>query len=232
MARNALVTGVGRRAGIGFAIVRRLLEDGASVFAHGWSPHDARQPWGADEGAADGSAFPRSKRTSPIRTHPHASSRPRGRPSDQLDMLVVNHARSGDGALAELTADHLDDFLHENVRASLLLVKEFAAQHDGGRRPRRADDLGAAHRADGEGGRLRRLEGRARGRDLDARRGADRPRDHREHASIPARPTPAGARRRGSCRPHAARALGRARRRRAPRSRGSAATTAPGSPAR
>jgi len=30
-----------------------------------------------------------------------------------------------------LTADEIDAFLHENVRASLLLVKEFAASHDG-----------------------------------------------------------------------------------------------------
>lgn len=45
-------------------------------------------------------------------------------------MLVVNHARSGHGRLDELTAEHLDAFLHENVRASLLLVKEFAAQFE------------------------------------------------------------------------------------------------------
>src|SRR5258707_930635 len=48
-----------------------------------------------------------------------------------LDVLVVNHARSGLGRLDELTAEHLDAFLHENVRASLLLVKEFAAQFEG-----------------------------------------------------------------------------------------------------
>jgi NAD(P)-dependent dehydrogenase (short-subunit alcohol dehydrogenase family) len=48
-----------------------------------------------------------------------------------LDVLVVNHARSGSGSLGDLTAEHLDAFLHENVRASLLLVKEFAAQHEG-----------------------------------------------------------------------------------------------------
>jgi 3-oxoacyl-[acyl-carrier protein] reductase len=51
--------------------------------------------------------------------------------SGHIDILVVNHARSGDGRLEELTAEHLDPFLHENVRAALLLVKEFAAQHDG-----------------------------------------------------------------------------------------------------
>ena len=43
----------------------------------------------------------------------------------------MNHARSGRGGLAELEAGEIDAFLHENVRASLLLVKEYAAQHDG-----------------------------------------------------------------------------------------------------
>src|SRR5207248_4140493 len=47
-----------------------------------------------------------------------------------VDILVVNHTRSGHVPLEEITAEHLDDFLRENVRASLLLVKEFAAQHD------------------------------------------------------------------------------------------------------
>src|SRR5260370_34104317 len=50
--RKALVTGVSRRAGIGFAIARRLEEAGAQVFTQGWTPHDAAQPWGADEGFA------------------------------------------------------------------------------------------------------------------------------------------------------------------------------------
>ena len=48
-----------------------------------------------------------------------------------LEILVANHARSGHGRLGELTAAHIDDFLHENVRASLLLAKEFAAQFTG-----------------------------------------------------------------------------------------------------
>jgi 3-oxoacyl-[acyl-carrier protein] reductase len=45
-------------------------------------------------------------------------------------VLVVNHARSGLGRLDELTAAEIDAFLHENVRAALLLVKEFAAQFE------------------------------------------------------------------------------------------------------
>ena len=46
--RGALVTGVSRRAGIGYAVARRLLELGAGVFVQGFTPHDASQPWGAD----------------------------------------------------------------------------------------------------------------------------------------------------------------------------------------
>jgi NAD(P)-dependent dehydrogenase (short-subunit alcohol dehydrogenase family) len=50
-----------------------------------------------------------------------------------LDILVVNHARSGHGRLDRLTANEIDAFLHENVRAALLLVREFAARHDDSR---------------------------------------------------------------------------------------------------
>lgn len=48
----ALVTGVSRRIGIGSAIARRLLADGASVFASGFEPHDAEMPWETDPGGA------------------------------------------------------------------------------------------------------------------------------------------------------------------------------------
>jgi diadenosine tetraphosphate (Ap4A) HIT family hydrolase len=44
--RVAVVTGVSRRAGIGFAIAWELLAVGAKVLAQSWIPHDAEQPWG------------------------------------------------------------------------------------------------------------------------------------------------------------------------------------------
>ena len=47
-----------------------------------------------------------------------------------LDVLVANHARSGHAHLPDVDAEHLDAFLHENVRASILLVKEFADQFE------------------------------------------------------------------------------------------------------
>ena len=46
--RVALITGVSRRKGIGFAIARRLSALGASLFLHSFAAFDAAQPWGAD----------------------------------------------------------------------------------------------------------------------------------------------------------------------------------------
>jgi 3-oxoacyl-[acyl-carrier protein] reductase len=46
--RVALVTGVSRRKGIGFAIAQKLAILGADVFIHSFSPYDANQEWGAD----------------------------------------------------------------------------------------------------------------------------------------------------------------------------------------
>jgi 3-oxoacyl-[acyl-carrier protein] reductase len=123
--RNALVTGVSRRAGIGFAIVRRLEEAGADVFTQGWTPYDAAQPWGADETVTPSIEADFADSAAPARVVTAARDT-----IGPLDVLVVNHARSGLGRLDELTAEDLDAFLHENVRASLLLVKEFAAQFD------------------------------------------------------------------------------------------------------
>ena len=48
--RNALVTGVSRRAGIGFAIVQRLQQAGAHVFVQGWTQHDVEQGYAKPEG--------------------------------------------------------------------------------------------------------------------------------------------------------------------------------------
>src|ERR1700733_11273356 len=48
--RVALVTGVSRRTGIGYAIARRLAPPGPRLFLHPSAPHDEEQPWGADPG--------------------------------------------------------------------------------------------------------------------------------------------------------------------------------------
>ena len=126
---TALVTGVSRRAGIGFAIARRLQEAGRERLHAGLDAARREHSRGAPTRTA---RTVDSRRTSPTRTRRRASSPPHARALGPLDILVVNHARSGTARLDELTAEHLDAFLHENVRASLLLVKEFAAQLEAG----------------------------------------------------------------------------------------------------
>jgi 3-oxoacyl-[acyl-carrier protein] reductase len=136
-ARNALVTGVSRRAGIGYAIARRLLGAGAAVFIHGWSEHDAAQAWGAEPGgtvavAAD-LGVPYLDADFADEDAPERVVAAAADALGPLDILVVNHARSGHDRLSELTAARIDAFLHENVRAPLLLVREFAERHDDAR---------------------------------------------------------------------------------------------------
>ena len=135
--RNALVTGASRRAGIGYAIAQRLLEAGAAVFVHGWTPHDATQHWGAEPGGTEALArelgVPFAEADFADAAAPALVVTAAREALGPLDILVVNHARSGHGGLAGLTADEIDAFLHENVRAALLLVRDFAAQHDDGR---------------------------------------------------------------------------------------------------
>ena len=135
--RNALVTGVSRRAGIGYAVTRRLLDAGAAVFIHGWTPHDEAQRWGAEPGGTEAVAaelaVPFLEADFADAEAPERVVAAAAEALGPLDILVVNHARSGHGRLEELTADEIDAFLHENVRASLLLVRAFGVRHDDSR---------------------------------------------------------------------------------------------------
>ncbi len=140
--RTALITGASRRAGIGFAIAARLASMGASIVLHHHRPHDAAQPWGADEPGAVLAALEErlvpGARLTDIAGDLADRDVPRRLIDDavawagHLDILVCNHARSGgDGPLASVDADMLDGHWAVDARATLLLTRAFAARHDG-----------------------------------------------------------------------------------------------------
>lgn len=138
--RTVLVTGVSRRAGIGYATACRVAAYGASVFCHHYSAHDHEQPWGADDIGAvlDG-----------VRSHLVGDARLADAYGDlaepdapeqlltsasatfgTVDAIVCNQAMSGsDGPLGALTATELDRHWAVDARASILLAQAFARRH-------------------------------------------------------------------------------------------------------
>ncbi|MFD0309039.1 SDR family oxidoreductase [Streptomyces sp. NPDC127119] len=137
--RTALVTGAGRRAGIGYAVARRMAAYGASVYLHHHVPHDAAMPWGADrpEAVAAGVREALGDPGARVVHGPGDLSEP-GAPAEliaraadalggRIDILVANHALSGsDGPLDVIDAAMLDAHWAVDTRSVILLVQAYA----------------------------------------------------------------------------------------------------------
>jgi len=145
--RTALVTGVSRRRGIGYAVATRLAALGANVVIHHFRPHDLDQPWGGDDldavrggirsslapGAVMGDVGADLADPAQVDAVIEAA---RGLTGD-LDLLVCNHAKSGDdGGILDMTPERLDAFWSVNARSTLLLTTAFARS----KRPRSEAD--------------------------------------------------------------------------------------------
>jgi 3-oxoacyl-[acyl-carrier protein] reductase len=140
--RVVVVTGVSRPVGIGFAIAKRLLDQGASVFAQSWTPYDQTQPHGSDPGgmqaALEALGGPRDSLAHTeldlgLASSPHELISEARHRFGHIDAVVVNHARGSEQSLEEVTAEELDATWAVNARASVLLTQAFAAQHDDSR---------------------------------------------------------------------------------------------------
>lgn len=121
-----LVTGVGRRAGIGSVVADRLRADSFDVVTTGWRGYDARMTWGADEVAmadhevdfADPAA-PEALFASLVAEGP-------------ITGLVMCHCESVDSDIRSTTVESFDRHFAVNARSVWLLIRAFAAQLSGG----------------------------------------------------------------------------------------------------
>ena len=138
--RIALVTGVGRRVGIGAAIVDRLLHDGWDVAFTWWGGYDARMAWGADPataGSLEAAAAGTTRRTHAIEAdleHPDTAAEVFDSVEAALGpvtALVMSHCESVDAGLMEATVESFDRHMAVNARATWLLVREFGRRFRG-----------------------------------------------------------------------------------------------------
>ncbi len=138
--RVALITGVSRKNGIGYGIAKRLAAMGADLFLHSFAPYDRQFPSiselcdpeslvkelvdsGAEIAYMEADFFDPQ---SPALVMKKALEK-----FGHVDILIINHTRDTLKTLEELTFEEIDRHLMINVRASLLLIQEYARQHDG-----------------------------------------------------------------------------------------------------
>ena len=139
--RVALVTGVGRRRGIGSAVCRALASRGADVVLSYWGAYDREMPWASDEdepealvgelrAAGVGAVGVEMDLSSPDSAWLllDAAEEKLGRPS----ILVNTAAYSTRDGFEALDAETLDAHYAVNVRAMALLSVGFARRHPGG----------------------------------------------------------------------------------------------------
>ncbi|TQJ33418.1 SDR family oxidoreductase [Arthrobacter sp. SLBN-122] len=139
----AMVTGVGRLAGIGAGIARQLAADGWDLALSYWADYDARMPWGSEP--EDVVRLTAELEAIGAKVHVlSADLQDPGVPdrlvaeaaqlAGPLQGLVLSHAESVDSGVLDTSVESFDRHFAVNTRASWQLIAAFARQttDDGG----------------------------------------------------------------------------------------------------
>jgi 3-oxoacyl-[acyl-carrier protein] reductase len=133
----ALITGVGRRRGIGSSIAGGLAADGWDLVLSHWRPYDDRV--GYEQGETDPEELRDELRRAgrnvelvPADLEQASSGEALVQRASELlgsvDALVLSHAESVDSGVLDTTVESFDRHYAVNVRASWLLIAAFARQ--------------------------------------------------------------------------------------------------------
>ncbi len=119
---RALVTGVGRRAGIAATIADRLRADGWSVVTTGWRRYDERMTWGADDQPLADHDVDFSDPDAPDELFERLTA------VEPVTALVMGHCESVDSDILTTTVESFDRHFAVNARSIWLLIRAFARQ--------------------------------------------------------------------------------------------------------
>jgi 3-oxoacyl-[acyl-carrier protein] reductase len=139
--RIALVTGVGRRAGIGAAICREIAKNGGHVFFSYWQQYDKETH--SENSENDPAAIAAELRQFGVRvgsveidlSAPDSSEKLFQAVKSELDapaILINNACHDFEVPFVELSPEILDKHYFVNVRAVAMLCKEFVKREEAG----------------------------------------------------------------------------------------------------